>query len=684
VVTGTVTNDGHDAWGDLGVYLVVSARPMRTPAELAEAVRSDAAASVGERVVDDGLYDETGDLPPGTSASYRLAVPRSALPVAGAGVYWLAVQVLGTAPDGSRDTVADGRARTFVASMPDDATPTTLALALQFRARVARAPDGRLRDLPLWERSVAGSGWLGRLLGLARRAGSLRTTWLVDPAVLDAVRSVAAGNPPLDLSPTRGPANPSPSAGATGGSGDAPGGDAGDGTGSGGDQQDGAGAGGSDGEGQPEPTAAAARARSWLTRFTAALPRTTLGTVPYGDVDVAAALRTGQDRMLAGAVQRSADEADRLGVAATPMVAPPTGRLPSEALTFLPPGARVVLGPGALRGTGDTRVDLRTGATVVLTGPDLSTGGAAPGSPPSALAMRQRILAEAAVHALGEHADQALVLCLPAQWDPGPRWLRARFFRGLAVPWLATTDLPSVLAAPATGRPVPPTAAVYPDRERALELPVQNFVDVRAMIRAGDSLAGLLTFNDTVDEQVERHALLSTSVWVRPRPFLARLRAEGGAAHVRDLMGRVGVRTQSFVTMSSTTGSFQVTLINGLEQVVTAGVRTVVADPQLTLEVPPPVRVPPGERRTIRVEVRATDIGVYRVTVLPVNADGVPTGARTTFDVRSSNVGLIIWVIMAAGGVVLLAAVAVRVTRRVRRRRATPGPLLDRDPVGHR
>ncbi len=680
VVTGRVTNRSEETWRDLSVYLVSSAAPLRTRDELAAAVQSSAEDSVGERIVDDGLYDEPGDLRPGGTTAYRLSVPRSALPVSAAGVYWLAVQVLASSPDGARDGVADGRARTFIPLMADDGPSTTLALGVQFRAPNARSADGRLFDPARWAREVSPTGRMRRLLDQARRSGPVQTTWLLDPAVLDSIRSVAAGDPPLDLSPTTtgaGQGNPGATAEPTPEE-DQSGGDTG-GTGQGGQEGGQAGT-----AGQAVPTAAMRAARTWLQRFERSLPGRAVATVPYGDVDVAAALRTGHDRMLAGAVQRSADEADRLGVVATPVVAPPLGRLPSEALTFLPPGARVVLRRDALEGVEAARADLRTGATVALTGADLVSGGPSPAPHWTALAMRQRILAEAAVHALGPHADQPLVLLLPPQWNPGPRWRRAGFFRGMRLPWVSTTSLAAVFAAPAQAAPVAPSSTVYSDAEQRTELPVQNFTAVRSMINAGDTLAGLLTFNDAVDEQVERHALLSTSVWMRRTPLRARLRAEAGARDVRRLLGRVRLRTQSFVTMSSDTGSFQVTLINGLDQVVTAGVRAAVADRRLTVEAPPPVRVPPGERRTIRVEVRATDIGVHRVAVVPVNADGIPTGPRTTFDVRSSNVGLIIWVIMGAGLAVLLVAVVVRVTRRVRRRRATPGPLLDRDPVGHR
>jgi hypothetical protein len=43
-------------------------------------------------------------------------------------------------------------------------------------------------------------------------------------------------------------------------------------------------------------------------------------------------------------------------------------------------------------------------------------------------------------------------------------------------------------------------------------------------------------------------------------------------------------------------------------------------------------------------------------------------------------VSTVIWVIMAAGGVLLFVAIVVRLYRRIRRRKATHGPRLPRDP----
>ena len=51
-------------------------------------------------------------------------------------------------------------------------------------------------------------------------------------------------------------------------------------------------------------------------------------------------------------------------------------------------------------------------------------------------------------------------------------------------------------------------------------------------------------------------------------------------------------------------------------------------------------------------------------------------GRSTVIRVRSSQVGLVIWLIMGTGAIVFVAAIGSRIRRRIRTRQRTPGPLL--------
>ena len=82
-----------------------------------------------------------------------------------------------------------------------------------------------------------------------------------------------------------------------------------------------------------------------------------------------------------------------------------------------------------------------------------------------------------------------------------------------------------------------------------------------------------------------------------------------------------------------------------------------------------PVEVGAGERRTITVQV---DLGTQRGTDLTaqlMTKDRQTIGSTATFRVRSSSIGVVLWVAMGLAGVFVLVALV----RRFHRRRTT-GP----------
>jgi hypothetical protein len=147
-------------------------------------------------------------------------------------------------------------------------------------------------------------------------------------------------------------------------------------------------------------------------------------------------------------------------------------------------------------------------------------------------------------------------------------------------------------------------------------------------------------------------------------------------------MQQVLVEGPNFVMMSSERGGISVTLVNGLDQRVTVGVTAVARGPGLKLSPPRTVTLAPGQRSAVRIDASADDIGVHAVTVYASDSAGKPIGSLTQLSVRTSQVGTVIWVILAVGGAVLFLAIAVRLYRRVRLRRRTHGPLMARDNAG--
>lgn len=654
-VAGTIVNRSEDAWTDLGVYLLTSFEPMTTEAELAAAVASDPRTEVGNRIVEPGLFTEAADLDPGEKTSFSLSVPVDRLVISGAaGVYWIGVHVLGTSPAGRLDG-ADGRARTFLPLVPERNEGTELALAVQFRNHIVRAPDGRLEFIDGWQATLSRTGRLRRLLDFATSApDEQQLGWVVDPAVLDAALSVSRGNPALELAPAE---EETPVD----------------------DEEQGS-------EGTEEPSQPAAgrldpqeAAASWLEDFSAEAAEHPLLSLPYGDLDVSSVARHGLSDLLTAAFASSTQV---LGgdqeLITTPVLLPPSGQLAPGAFEGLEPALPVILAPEAVEDvSAGPLLNRLDGGRILLSPTADAFWGPRPGASRTALAVRQRVLADAALHALSGDRGEPLVRILPPAWDPGKRWRSARFFEGLDTSWLAPADLADLLTGVSIEPAVDPVEDLaYPESSLDAELPLATVLATEALIAEGAVVEELVTDDSDVDEQVGRQALLTSSVWSRRRPGAATERALAARNRVTRWLDEVTVRGPSFVTMSSETGTFQVTVVNGLDQRVTVGLDASLPGEELQLSTPEPIELPPNGRGAMRIDATATDIGVHEVTLQPVTTEGTPLGEPTEVSIRSSRVGFILWIVMAVGGTALFGAILLRLWRRVRRRRRTHGPLL--------
>jgi hypothetical protein len=669
-VTGTVTNRSDSTWTDLNVYMFTSPTPIRTSDELQDAAATDPTAEVGARLTGSGLYDTVPDLAPGESAGYVLTVPRRDLQISGApGVYWLGVHVLG-ASDGGRDSVADGRARQFLPLMPPHGPTTKVSLVFPLKAKVRRDADGRLANVAHWRRLLGIDGRLGRLMQMSETAGPDQVTWVTDPAVLDAAVSVASDNPGFSIEPTTEPPeagdggsvtpSPSPSAG------ESPSGEAAPGT-------------------EEKPSQSALVARDWLDMFQRRAHQHTVMTVPYGDLDVASVLRNGYRRTYQKARQLSQQTMEKLQVVATPVVAPANGFLPQVAMRRLDDSSTVLLSDRAMPSAVAPVVDSRQGPRVLLTDSAAGSGGPGPNRRYGAISVRQRILSAAALHALSPDRGQPMVVEVPELWNPGSFWQTADFFAGLDVDWLDPVSLPEV---PFSAEQPPPIsvrgtrALSYPDALRRQEVPLANLLATHDLVRAGGTLAGLLTENDSVDAVLAQEGLLASSVRARDRPRPVATRVRETTEKVQRLMGRIRIDGPPFVTMSSEEGTITVTIVNGLDEPVTVGVEARTGPGDLVIDAPDPADIPPGQRASVRLRAHARDTRVHPVTLMPVTADGRPLGNVTRFNVRSSHVGFVIWVIMGIGGALLLVAIAIRTVRRIRaRRRPVDETVRERETV---
>src|SRR3546814_643723 len=231
----------------------------------------------------------------------------------------------------------------------------------------------------------------------------LPTTWLVDPAVLDAVRRLSRGNPRRTLAAADSvEAESTPSL---------------------------------DTEAHP----AAADADEWLGTFTAIGADRSMLALPYGALDVAAASRKDE-----GLYARARELSDRvlqgLSLETEPAIAPPGGRLPQEALGMADDDERIFLAPEGIKER--ARNGLTPPGAVVDGRPatihEGSIGERVEGDVATGLTTRQRILAETSIRSLAGITD-GVVFNLPTDFDPGPA--ADEFLQGLRRSSISWGDL---------------------------------------------------------------------------------------------------------------------------------------------------------------------------------------------------------------------------------------------------
>lgn len=634
VLAGTVRNDSAETWTAINVHPFLSSRPMTDRDQLAAAVASDPTVEVGTRLTAPGQFAPIGDLAPGQGTSFRISLAVKDLPLAGRlpGVYWIGVLALGEHPAGRE---VGGRARTFIPLVADNTPTSRVALVVPLRERVRRDRVGHLLDTTAWSTLLGDDGRLERIAALLNTAGGLPATMLVDPAVIDAVGSLAANNPPLSLGEERGEPTESPS--------ESP---------------------GASPSGSPAASRSVDRlgpvdrshATRWLAQVNSASTWLRVLGLGYADPDTAALARR-RPQFVDLAARESATAFKRLGIDAQPAVAPMSGWLDDPALAAIPADTTVLVSDHSAP---RTRTQWRTPEhqDLVFTDEQASSGGPGPGDPLSALAVRQRILADAALRSL-EGSRSPMVVELPADWDPGPDWQGADFFAGLNLPWL---DLVQLDKAP-DSTPLFDAALGYPGTERRAEIGMPNVSAARSLVGTASILDQVLRSTNDVRHTLNGIALEAVSLNARRDRNRARSQVLDTNTAMRSRLAGVSVVGTDFVTLSGGTGTLLVTLVNQLDQPITVGIKTHVSGTGVRIAVPKMVELAPGQRTVLPLHARASSIGIHDVTISPVTADGTEFGTPLTLSLRTSQVGQLIWAVMAGGGGLL----AVMILRRIRR-----------------
>ena len=664
-ITGTVTNVSDDTFTRINLHAFSSQAPILDTANLAASAGVDPAIYVGPRVTTPGTFDTVDVLDPGETARFSDSVPVELLEIPeGEGVYWIGIHAIG---DGAtpRDDVADGRARTFIPARPEGGRTQEAAVILPVRHRIWYDGDGRVSGTERWARRLEEGGSLDGILDMADSAGATPYSWLVDPAVLDALDRLAAGNPPRTLAPDPDlpapePTDPeSPTDGATTATPEAP-------------TTPEAGASPETlNPTPPESTEAPSEADSelavaaqlWLTRFTELVGTEQVLVLPFGDIDVSAAVRHGGDAYEL-ALTRAAEVMGSRGLSARFAVAPSSDVLTPEAIARTPDSAVILLGDNAFALPPETSGSVveMLGRKIVVTSTGAEAGGPGPTAASDPLALRQRLLSEAALRQAND--DRApVVVTLPTVWRGEDA---SSFFTDLEQPWMEVVDVADVAAGTATDALSSDLA--YTDEDLTEELDEANFTAAARAMDTATLTETVLTLPTTIESQVRDEVLVTLSEQHRAAPRLARRAADGVDAALRDELAKVTIEAPTSVTLSSDSGKLGTTLVNGLDQPVTVQVAAT-TDGDLTLDGDSVRELGPQSRSVVRFEASTDQPGTHRVRLSVTTVDGVPLGATAELPIRAARVSALIWVAMVGGALVLFGMIGYRLPGQIRARR---------------
>lgn len=617
-LSGVVRNTTDEDWSEVQVSMVISESPVSSPGNLAEA-RADRGALALRQVLAPGDFQDLGDVAPGTESSFTLQNTWDQLPITRAsGAYVIGVEVRAFLEDGLRSAVAE--TTTFVPLVAPEAAadPVDLAMLWPLTVGVALAESGYVE--PTLARQFSGNGRLSALTELGASAGDFPLTWVVDPAVLDAARDMSDG---FEIA---------------------------------------------GGDSVPADDERAIAAESWLSSTLSTLDTADVLTLPYADPDVASLAHGGLARALTPAAEAATSTLEDLEVSQRTVLWPAKGwidRHTLRAASRIAPTLTLVA-DDSVRGTGgQTVVPLGTDGT--NTGVTYPRRAVSPRGGETTLQWRQQLLAATAVRALG--GGGPMVVVPPRTLALGADWADADFFDGLQGSWLRARPLSELTDDPA-GRP---PRLRYPRVARRSELPPENLNALRDLIQARDTLLGVLADPDASGQRLDKAIGIGASVHWRDEPELGESLARSYIDSIRGRLDQIVVEAPSFITLSGDEGPFPVTVSNGLDdQAITVSVEVDASDNALQIQPIEQVTIAPQQRRSIPVQANYTGVGISNVTVRMLDADGDTFGDPVVVRVRTTQIGEVVWVVMAIGGIIIFGAAIRSVIRRIRRRGSPP------------
>jgi hypothetical protein len=630
-VSGTVLNNSGGVWGDAQVGMMVSDSPFSSTEQIAAATRADPYQDfAGEQILAPGTFDDIGDIAPGQSRSFAFTVPYGQLDLSGGdGVYWVGAELRVTDGEGLRASVA--RSLTFMPQISNAKQAPTVDLAMLWPLLAPVPWNGDEFVDDSLTRQFASTGRLRMLAELGLSAGNQPVNWVLDPAVLDAARRMIGGFA-VNGRTVAGDSGP------------------------------------------------ATAAREWLRLVRGALGSSVALAVPYGNPDVTALAHTGLRPGVRGAQRAGERVLDGLGIARLALLWPPAGLADRDVLvkaeeigadvsllsrdTFSePPGAAVVDLPTVDPQGGPQSSAARP--TLVVPRDQSRTGlRAQPGQ--STLQWRQLILANTALRSLygGEQRRTAIAMPSPLWW-PDTAWRDADLFDGLRVPWINRVTASSLTNGQ---HPSYDGGFAYPGSAAHRELGPAIMHKVRRLRRTTRTVTNLLAGQATRVETDRAFGLSTSAAWRDDRETGRRVASAFVDAN-REVIRSIHLEAPNFVTLSSNSGRFPISITNGSDETVTVDLAVTARDPRMTVAPIGPVTLQRDQRVTVTVLTSSRGVGITTCTARMLTQAGRPFGPTATFQVRTTQIGALVWVIMGVGAAVLFSAAGRRIFLRLRTHR---------------
>jgi hypothetical protein len=635
-VTGTVLNDTEDVWGDAQVGMLASPDPLTSGSEISAAGQADPYDDYpGEQVLTTGTFDDIGDIAPGQSRSFSFTVPYDQLELAGTdGVYWVGAELRVTDGEGLRGSVA--RSLTFLPQVSEKAPePVDLAVLWPLTAGVPWNGQEFVNDS--LSQQLEPGGRLRTLAELGASAGDRPLTWVLDPAVLEAARVMSDGFI----------------------------------------QQ---------GRRLARDSDAATDAAALLRLLRGPLGNNVALAVPYANPDVAA-LAHAEIRPGLRRTRRAADRVlDGLGIAHRVLLWPAAGRADYGVVaagkqfgadlsllsrdTFADPPAASVVDVRADNPNRDNRG--RSTRPSLVVDREESRLGMRAQPEQSPLQWRQQILARTAVRSLfGGPARRSAIAMPSSSWWPDAAWRDADLFAGLQVPWLNRVSATTLADLP---HPRYTGELEYAESATKRELGPAMLNKIVKVRRTSRTLNDLLTDSAANRASTDKaFALSSSTAWRDDRSTGQRVATDFLQTN-RAMIDRIDLEAPNFVTLSSDSGRFPVSITNRLDEPVTVELDVSARDPRMTVAPVEPVTLQRDQRVTVTVITNSRGVGITTLTARMLTQESRPFGENATFQVRTTQIGAVVWIVMAIGGAVLFIAAARRILLRVRgHRRRTRG-----------